>query len=205
MKSNELKPDILDYASIVSDNINKQDNGVRRSAFRTLQSLLLELDPINIPIDRPLSNYVSNYVVSSIDWREVIGQLVDLQKQTKTKYKRSFRRELHVIGGAIVLPTFDPTSYFELELYNRRKPKIRYQKGNLELVDEGDYPYPILGSSDSQFHEIAIDTLVGSRLFFSRRIFKDEILSERRLYRRKLIYMLQIFASEVIKNIEVEF
>ncbi len=203
----EFKPDIIDLASIVSGRINKQDSEARKLAFNTLQTLLLEVKPVNIPINRPLSDYISNYVVSGIDWREIIEQFIDIRKGEKTKIKRKFRKVVHRAEGSIVLPLSDPNSYFELEKYDRKKTKIRYKKGSLILVDEGDKPYYKLGHisiTDPSF-EIESDSLIGNRLFFSRDMYEKEILSERNLFRRKLIFMLQIFASEVIKNIEVKF
>lgn len=207
MISFEVNPDIIDLASIVSGRINKQDSKSRNLAFNTLQALLLEIKPVNIPINRPLSDYVSNYVVSGIDWKEIIEKFIDSRRNEKIKSKRKFRKVVHRAEGSIVLPFSDPNCYFELEKYDRKKTKIKYKKGSLEVVDEGDKPYFRLGHipiSDPSF-EIDINALIGNRLFFSRDMYKREILSERNLFRRKLVYMLQIFASEVIKNIEVEF
>lgn len=207
MISFEVNPDIIDLASIVSGKINKQDSEIRNLAFNTLQALLLEIKPVYIPIDRPLSDYVSNYVVSGIDWKEIIEQFIDLRRNEKTKIKRKFRKEVHRSEGAIVLPYFDPSSYFELEKYDRKKTKLKYKKGSLELVNEGDKPYFRLSniSITDPSLEIETDTLIGSRLFFSRDMYEREIQSERQLFRRKLIYMLQIFTSEVIKKIETTY
>ena len=197
---NPKEADISDYAKRTSDSITAQGEEIIKQTHITLSRLLVRLGG-KLDLNVPLAITLSEYDIPGFKWDNVLEHLLDVHREpipdNRKRFLKDYRR--HKVG-AIIIPDSDPSSYYILQGYLPHSTKIRYSVGQVEMLTNGDYPYPSLGKASDNFHVTYKSTIKG-RLFRSEDQFKYDIEGERKRFRSKLVKILTIFTSKVLEGV----
>lgn len=196
---NPKEADISDYAKRISDSITTQGKEVVKQSHITLSNLLIRLSG-ELDLNVPLAITLSEYNTPGFKWDDVLEHLLIVHEEPTPDNRKRFLFYRRYTVGAFILPDSDPSSYYILQGYLPHSTKVKYSIGQVEILTNGDYPYPSLRTASDDIH-VNYKSNIKGRLFRTKKQFDYDIDGERKRFRRKLVKILTIFTSKVIEGV----